>query len=794
MDSRNIEKDLFRSATRGKWNAFLRIYKIYPTVHVAKIDGSGNTALHIAVSNIQEAIVEELVGLVSAQGEPRKALEIRNEQGNTPLHVAASLGNVRMCECIVQADLLLLEIQNNVGETPLFVAALHGKKDAFLCLNAYCRNKKEGYSYCRRKDGENVLHCAISGNYFDLAFQIVYLYQNLVNYVNENGISPLHLLASKPTAFRSGSHLDCCSQLIYHCIFVDQLKAVESSFQQSSSYDQSKERMKMSYPDNYQTCMHLLHLLKLLVQVVTKSSHNKSQREDAVENLEAPNLTSDSDSEARSKGDKGPHRDGHQLFSPNCGTFIHFVKLLSINFVKLLSKAMFFILGLGSRRIRTLKEKKEKHTWAVQIMNKLLEHASMYQYEDSGGRPQLPLFGFDETIHDDFPEGVLFTHFAEPEKKKKTKDVTKRETPILNAAKSEITEDNGSRPQLSLYDFDETMHDEFPEGGNIKIFTHFAEPEKKEKTKDMTKIETPILIAAKSGITEMVERILELIPDAIHDMNSENKNIVLLAVENRQPLVYQLLFEKVLIMRDTVFGAVDQNGNTALHLAAELVDHEPWLIPGAALQMQREIMWYEFVKNSMTIHFFDRYNRDNKTPKDIFTETHKELIRNGGEWLVNISQSCSFVAALIATVAFATSTTVPGGVKQESGTPTLEFHSTFNVFAVSSLVAFCSSFTAVVIFLAILTSDGYQEKSFGKDLPRKLFFGFTSMFVSIASILVSFCAAHYFTVKDTLGVGALAMYAVACLPVAHFAITQFPLYHNLTLTTFKKVPMRYAHN
>lgn len=112
----------------------------------------------------------------------------------------------------------------------------------------------------------------------------------------------------------------------------------------------------------------------------------------------------------------------------------------------------------------------------------------------------------------------------------------------------------------------------------------------------MEKRETPVLIAAKSGITEMVEQILDLFPVAIHDMNSENKNIVLLAVENRQPHVYESLLKKN-IMKDGAFRVVDRNGNSALHLAAMLGDHKPWLIPGAALQMQWEIKWYEVYKN-----------------------------------------------------------------------------------------------------------------------------------------------------------------------------------------------------
>lgn len=107
-----------------------------------------------------------------------------------------------------------------------------------------------------------------------------------------------------------------------------------------------------------------------------------------------------------------------------------------------------------------------------------------------------------------------------------------------------------------------------------------------------SKKETPILIAAKNGITEIVQKILEKYPVAIQDMNMDKKNIVLLAVENRQPHVYRLLL-KITPMKESVFRKVDNKGNSALHLAATLGEHKPWLIPGAALQMQWELKWYE---------------------------------------------------------------------------------------------------------------------------------------------------------------------------------------------------------
>ncbi|GAY63019.1 hypothetical protein CUMW_222240 [Citrus unshiu] len=205
--------------------------------------------------------------------------------------------------------------------------------------------------------------------------------------------------------------------------------------------------------------------------------------------------------------------------------------------------------------------------------------------------------------------------------------------------------------------------------------------------------------------------------------------------------------------------------------------------------MQWEIKWYQFVKKSMPRHFFTRFNDNGKTPKEVFTETHKDLVKEGKEWLTKTSESCSVVAALIATVAFATSATVPGGVDQESGKPIFENEPVFNIFSISSLVALCFSVTALVFFLTILTSR-YQEKDFVKDLPRKLLLGLTTLFTSIAAILISFCSGHSFMLKDEMRSAAYPIYAATCLPMTFFALAQLPLYFDLIWAIFKKVPQR----
>ena len=348
--------------------------------------------------------------------------------------------------------------------------------------------------------------------------------------------------------------------------------------------------------------------------------------------------------------------------------------------------------------------------------------------------------------------------------------------------------------------------------------------------------DSPILIAAKMGVAEMVEKILETDPVAIHDVDADNKNVVLLAIENRQPHVYSLLNERSMI-KETAFRQVDNQGNSALHLAATYRSYKPWRVPGAALQMQWEYKWYkvnilssqqfykrvvihehlsilntpptslfflslfisrhkfynnyifQLVKNSMPPNFYERYNENGQTAKQVFISTHERLAKEGGKWLSKTSESCSLVAALVATVAFTTSTAVPGGPNQNTGYPLFQGRPAFNIFAIASLVALCSSVTALVLFLSILTSR-FQEKDFAMDLPRKLLLGLTTLFTSIASVLVSFCAGHFFIVEDELKFAVYPIYVATCLPVSFFAFVQLPLYFDLSLAMIRKVPQR----
>lgn len=61
--------------------------------------------------------------------------------------------------------------------------------------------------------------------------------------------------------------------------------------------------------------------------------------------------------------------------------------------------------------------------------------------------------------------------------------------------------------------------------------------------------------------------------------------------------------------------------------------------------------------------------------------------------------TCSLIAALIATVTFAANFTVPGGFNQDYGTAILEKHLAFKVFVISNTIAMCSSLAVLFCFM-----------------------------------------------------------------------------------------------
>ncbi|TYJ99325.1 ankyrin repeat-containing protein [Cucumis melo var. makuwa] len=291
--------------------------------------------------------------------------------------------------------------------------------------------------------------------------------------------------------------------------------------------------------------------------------------------------------------------------------------------------------------------------------------------------------------------------------------------------------------------------------------------------------------AASAGNAEFLIILISSYPELIWKVDDDDKSIFHVAVENRQESVFSLIYE-IGGLRDFLANYYDHKKNSnMLHLAGKLAaPYHLSRVSGAALQMQRELLWFTEVEKFVVSSYLqmktkiplppqapgiDENRFEELTPRELFTKEHKSLLKDGEEWMKNTANSCMLVATLIATVVFAAAFTVPGGNDDKSGTPNFRQNQAFTVFVITDVAALVFSTTSILTFLSILTSR-YAEDDFLMSLPIKLLFGLVTLFLSISCMVVAFSATFFIAYDKTKQNIPLAIAIVSIVPVVCFCL------------------------
>ncbi|PWA71723.1 ankyrin repeat-containing domain, PGG domain protein [Artemisia annua] len=181
------------------------------------------------------------------------------------------------------------------------------------------------------------------------------------------------------------------------------------------------------------------------------------------------------------------------------------------------------------------------------------------------------------------------------------------------------------------------------------------------------------------GNTNFLVELIRRSPGLIWKVDDNNQTIFHIAVKHRHEGIYKLLYE-IGSMKDMITPLIDEHGNNMLHLVGKTAKkHQLEDVSGVALQMQRELLWFQEVSKMIPPSYKQRKNDDDLTPHELFTKEHKELVTQGEKWMKGTANQCMVVAALIATIVFAAAFTVPGGYNQDNATMTLAFGASFFV-------------------------------------------------------------------------------------------------------------------
>ncbi|XP_020539332.1 uncharacterized protein LOC105645175 isoform X2 [Jatropha curcas] len=291
-----------------------------------------------------------------------------------------------------------------------------------------------------------------------------------------------------------------------------------------------------------------------------------------------------------------------------------------------------------------------------------------------------------------------------------------------------------------------------------------------------------IFKAVKHGIVEIIVEMTRQYPDIIWCEDENERGIFLYATLQRQEKIFSLIY-KMGAKKNSMATSWDKFHNNILHQAAFLAPSSRLdLVSGAALQMQRELQWYKEVERIAQPKYKEMHNKQHKTPGTLFTESHKKLVDEGEKWMKDTAESSTVVAALIATIMFSAIFTAPGGYDQYSGLPLYLYQDLFMVFIVSDAMSLFASTSSLLMFLGILTAR-YGEEDFLKSLPTKLIIGLSTLFFSIATMMITFGVTLVIFLRQRMPWVSFPIILLASLPVTLFALQQFPLLVEIFLST-----------
>ncbi|KAF3973693.1 hypothetical protein CMV_002901 [Castanea mollissima] len=296
-------------------------------------------------------------------------------------------------------------------------------------------------------------------------------------------------------------------------------------------------------------------------------------------------------------------------------------------------------------------------------------------------------------------------------------------------------------------------------------------------------IRTPLLTAASEGIVEIFDKIIEVHPQAIEYLDKDEENILHVAVSHRQKEIFNRLKQMKVIRNCRLVSRININGYTLLHQVADMKYYQGDKA-GPCVQLQEELKWLERVRKIIPTHYVMHRNNAGNTADEFFEEQHAELLERAQKWIKDTSQSCSAVSVLVASLVYSAAYHPPGDIENERNTLASK------LFTVMDVTALACSLTSVVTFLSILSSP-FEYGDFRRSLPQKLAIGFSLLFISVITTMISFGAAIFLVIRfEKKAWTNTLVYTAAFFPVSGFALTQFPLYSAFIKslkTVFKKI-------
>ncbi|KAK1428309.1 hypothetical protein QVD17_17141 [Tagetes erecta] len=118
-----------------------------------------------------------------------------------------------------------------------------------------------------------------------------------------------------------------------------------------------------------------------------------------------------------------------------------------------------------------------------------------------------------------------------------------------------------------------------------------------------------------NNIPELIERITRTFPQSIWSKDDNGYRLSQLSIKNRSDHAYNFLVHNVTHCKQIHIMLHDKDRNNLLHLAGQLAPQDKLnMVRGAALQMQRELQWFQEVRDLIPPMMREDENKGNETP------------------------------------------------------------------------------------------------------------------------------------------------------------------------------------
>ncbi|XP_076889515.1 uncharacterized protein LOC143540298 [Bidens hawaiensis] len=793
---------LYEASIRCDWKAAKAVLDTEPGLERCGITENWETALHVAASAKADPkdMKEFGTNLVELVGE--NGLELQNENCNTALYLAAAAGNLEIVKIMVDKNRVLLTIQGAKGVMhPLYAAVLFGNYDVAKYLYEESKELLNGHGWTDEKRGWLLERC-VENDMFDIALEILKKHPKLkVGRVLFWLGSQKHLIKNDLTTLRNvldDTHQEAGDGS------VPEVKHPEAD-DGSAPEDRHPESGGGGAPEEKH--------FEAGDESAPEEKHSESGDGSAPEELhpeapvekhpEASNGSAHEENHPEAGNGNAPEASSETKFFACIGlkvgapqkesNALPLLRFIWDEIAKKPKNEIDEILRGTADSIRP--DNKTDSGWAIQAMQLqtlIFEHVDKMKV------------GTTTENHVEL-QHLISQHLVEMHAE--TQKIIKAPPNLIKQDNQPVSskEDQALELQNLIFKHIAEMHDETQNKikRNISledqlaselrvVIVKYIDKMHEETNKILRKLRAEkntyssrvLFIAAEMGNTNFLVELIRQYPDLIWKVNDHRLSIFHIAVKHRHQGIYNLLYE-IGAMKDLITCISDsKENNNMLHLVGKIVKQKRLEdVSGVALQMQRELLWFQEVKNMIPPSYRERKNKDGLTPYELFRIEHKELVTKGEKWMKGTANRCMVVAALIATIVFAAAYTVPGGYSQGNGIPYFHSKATFMIFVVADAISLFLSSASILIFLSILTSR-YAESDFLESLPRKLILGLLTLFLSIATMMVAFGVSFFVLYHKGLLWMSILICALAVSPVILYIWLQYGLFFDVIRSTY----------